>query len=76
MRVFQGTVAQLLANLGQTASVSEGRRAIVQGAVKINGKTIEDLTQVFDFKTSDTIQIGNLMPIFVGNKLPISTGIQ
>lgn len=76
MRIFQGTVAQLLAYLGQTTSVSQGRRAVVQGAIKINGKTVEDLTQVFDFKSSDSIQVGNQMPIFVGNKLPISTGIQ
>jgi ribosomal 50S subunit-recycling heat shock protein len=76
MRVFQGTVAQLLAHLGRTTSVSEGRRVVVQGAVKINGKIVEDLTQVFDFKASDAIQVGNQIPIFVGNKLPISTGIQ
>jgi tyrosyl-tRNA synthetase len=76
MKVFQGTVAQLLSHLGQIASVSEGRRAVVQGAVKINGKVVEDLTQVFDFNASDNVQIGNNMPIYVGNRLPISVGIQ
>jgi len=75
MRIFQGTVAQLLAHLGQTVSVSQGRRAVVQGAVKVNGKVVEDLTQVFDFQTSDTVQIGKQMPIFVGSRLPISTGV-
>jgi ribosomal 50S subunit-recycling heat shock protein len=76
MKVFQGTVAQLLTHLGQTTSVSEGRRVVVQGAVKINGKIVEDLTQVFDFKSSDTVQVGHQIPIFVGSKLPLSTGIQ
>jgi tyrosyl-tRNA synthetase len=71
MRVFQGTIAQLLTNLGQTTSMSEGRRVAIQGAVKINGKTITDLTQIFDFKSSDIIQVGNQTPIFIGNCLPI-----
>jgi ribosomal protein S4 len=69
MKMFQGTVAQLLANLGQTTSVSEGRRAVVQGAIRVNGDIVDDLTQIFDFKSSDFIQIGNNTPFCVGSYL-------
>lgn len=47
--------------------MSEGRRVVVQGAVKINGKVIDDLTNVFDFKASDKIQIGNHEPFYIGD---------
>lgn len=69
MKLFQGTVAQLLAHLGQAFNMSEGRRMVAQGAVKINGKIITDLTQVFDFKPSDSIQIGSQDPFYVGQYL-------
>jgi tyrosyl-tRNA synthetase len=47
--------------------MSEGRRVVVQGAVKVNGETITDLAQTFDFKESDIITIGKRLEITVGD---------
>jgi tyrosyl-tRNA synthetase len=66
MLTFQGTVAHLLTHLGYTISMSQGRRIVAQGAVKINDVAITDLTSVFDFKPSDKIQVGKDNPIHLG----------
>jgi hypothetical protein len=45
--------------------MSEGRRVVVQGAIKVDNKIVDDLTQTFDFKPSNQIQIGNQPPFFL-----------
>jgi len=63
--MFQGTIAELLNRIGKTRNMSEGRRVIVQGAIKVDNKIVDDLTQTFDFKPSNQIQIGNQPPFFL-----------
>jgi ribosomal protein S4E len=68
MATFQGTVTQLLDYLGYTTSLSQGRRVVVQGGVKINGIVVQDLVNVFEFKPNDVIQIGNNPPFRFGSQ--------
>jgi ribosomal protein S4E len=68
MATFQGTVTQLLDHLGYTTSLSQGRRVVVQGGVKINGIVVQDLVNVFEFKLNDVIQIGNNPPFRFGSQ--------
>jgi hypothetical protein len=55
--IFQGNVVQLLARLKRTVSMSQGRRLVFMGAIKINGILAEEITDR-DFFATDTIQIG------------------
>ena len=56
---MKGTLSQILAQLQRTRSMSEGRRLTVQGAVKINGVVLDDLTKEIEVKTGDIISIGS-----------------
>jgi len=51
-------LTKLLAETRMTVSMSEGRRCIVMGAVKLNGETITDLDQEVEVNPGDTIQVG------------------
>ena len=51
------SLTKLLAETGQTVSMSEGRRCIVLGAVKLNGEVVTDLTAEVEVKEGDTIQV-------------------
>lgn len=54
----QLSFAQLLKQLDMTKSTSEAIRMASQGAIKVNGEKITDVTQLCDFEKSFIIQVG------------------
>lgn len=56
---MKGTLPQILAELQRTRSMSEGRRYVLSGFVKINGVVVEDISKEIEVKTGDIISIGN-----------------
>lgn len=52
------TITQLLKRLGVTVSMSESRRIVTMGAVKLNGLPVEKMNVDFDFHPGDLIQVG------------------
>src|SRR5271170_7546751 len=51
-------IDKLLARTGLAGSVSDAGRLVKQGAVKVNGKTINDPTTVLDISARPTLQVG------------------
>ena len=58
-------IIHLLAKLGRTISMSEGRRLVLNGAVRANGQVMDNS---FDFKAGDTVQIGKQEPFVLTEK--------
>jgi len=58
-------LTRLLAEAGQTVSMSEGRRYVVTGIVKLNGEVVRDLGVAVEVNPGDTIQVGKRTPITV-----------
>lgn len=54
----QLSFAQLLKQLNMTKSTSEAIRLAGQGAIKVNGERITDVTQLCDFEKTIIIQVG------------------
>ena len=52
------TIEKLLTKLGATVSISEGRRVVVQGAVRLNGMLVTNMNVDFDFYVGDVIEVG------------------
>jgi len=52
------TLTKLLAKLGATVSMSEGRRQIVSGAVKLNGFPVTKFDVEHVFHAGDVIEVG------------------
>jgi tyrosyl-tRNA synthetase len=48
----------LLARVGLAESVSDAVRKLKQGAVKVDGKVINDPTTVLDISSGVTVQVG------------------
>lgn len=52
------TILQLLASLGATASMAQGRRFVLQKNVKLNGFLVTDFTVDHEFHKGDIITVG------------------
>ena len=55
---------QLLAKLGLTVSMSQGRRAVAMGAVKINDKPVS-LEDDIEIKAGDVVKVGARISVVV-----------
>jgi tyrosyl-tRNA synthetase len=51
-------IDKLLARTGLAGSVTDGGRMVKQGAVRVNGSTVNDPTMVLDISTRPTLQVG------------------
>ena len=51
-------IDKLLARMGLVASVSEARRMVKQGSVRVNGEVVSDPTMVLDITNRPTLQVG------------------
>jgi tyrosyl-tRNA synthetase len=51
-------IDKLLARVGLAGSVSDAGRMVKQGAVKVNGTTVNDPTTVLDISVRPTLQVG------------------
>jgi tyrosyl-tRNA synthetase len=49
-------IVQAMAKANMVVSCSEARRCVIQRAVKVNGKTIDDI--LAEVKAGDTLQLG------------------
>lgn len=65
-------IVQAMTKVGMVVSCSEARRYIAQRAVKINGKTVEDI--LAEVKTGDTIQLGKREAIRIGQEPDSKSG--
>lgn len=52
------TLTKLLAKLGATTSMAEGRRYVVAGSVTLNGFLVTKFDVEYDFHTGDVIKVG------------------
>jgi ribosomal protein S4 len=49
---------KLLKRLTPLRSVSDSRRMVVQGGIRLNGQVVEDPTQQVDVQPGDWLQVG------------------
>jgi ribosomal protein S4 len=61
------SLLKLLAEAQQVVSLSEGRRMVIGGIVKLNGQPVTDLSQAVEVNPGDTIQVGKRSPIVVSD---------
>lgn len=66
------SVVKAMAETGMVVSCSQARRAIAMGAVKINGKTIDDI--MAEVKAGDTVQLGKREAIRIGEEPDSKSG--
>jgi hypothetical protein len=66
--IFTGTIPQLFAKMGKTKSMSQGRRLVATGSVRVNEVVIDDISQVIKFHNFDLIQIGKQEPFAITEK--------
>jgi len=52
------TLTKLLSKLRATVSMSEGRRQIAMGAVKLNGFVVTNFNVKYNFHVGDVIEVG------------------
>lgn len=52
------TMTKLLAKLGATVSMSEGRRHIVMGSVRLNGFLVTKFDVEHKFHAGDVVEVG------------------
>jgi predicted rRNA methylase YqxC with S4 and FtsJ domains len=53
-------IVQLLAKEGMTVSMSQGRRAVMMGKVKVNGEKVDKIDLEIDTKAGTIIKIGGI----------------
>jgi S4 domain len=65
------TIAKLVQREGLAISISDSRRVVALGAVKLNGRVIEDLSEVVIVRTGDVLEVGKIRkPLLIGNCFP------
>jgi tyrosyl-tRNA synthetase len=65
----QVNIVKLLAEAQATVSMSQGRREVVMGAVRVNNVALTDFSQPVSLNMGDTIQIGKSRQILVTDEL-------
>lgn len=51
-------LTKLLAHAGQTVSMSEGRRLVIGGIVRLNGSAVTDIAEEVEVNAGDGVTIG------------------
>jgi hypothetical protein len=62
-------IVTLLSKTGTLVSFSQGRRAVLQNGVKVNGQSITSLEEDVNVKAGDVVTIGKRIKVVITEKM-------